>query len=355
MNSMQELDRLYQLALAFRFAEFSALFARMEREWSADERAEALLMRAQIKLFATDLSLVDDLDEAGQSGLRRPGYPSLTAQWHADAPNRFIIFPEKPGALPAFLRTLCACRERLGHWYGGAGEDSVRLIQAEIQYFRGEWADALTLTEAQDQTACGNHTEEMLAQCTRFRCNLALGQTREAEQGLMDLYRLSRTYPECLGSYEALRSWANMTTSWNGDMPRFYQDARGERCPVLVDRLEGIRQGTARNTPLEEPFVQWAGQNYDGAYALRHHYMVLFHAMFWLEQGDDQQTRSYFHRFYHMTQDTGICMPLIECGEQVAPLLRYVRDSGMDCDPKWLAEMAARAAGYERSLDAYRA
>ena len=111
--------------------------------------------------------------------------------------------------------------------------------------------------------------------------------------------------------------------------------------------------GNAVTTPLEEPFVRYAGLNCENAYALRQYYMDIFHAMYWFLAGDLQQAELYFFKFYRIGFDSGVHMPLVECGEQITPLLHYVKDSQWDCSRQWLDEIISRAEHYEKSLNAY--
>ena len=282
-------------------------------------------------------------------------FPLLSAVWRADTSNRFIIFPKAQGELQRFVRLLPEIREGLARWYGKQGHLPARQIQYEIQYFAGETEAALALAAEQFRAEPQSHTEAIFPLCMLFRCHLALGQPQKAEQCMMDIIRLSKAYPECVAVYQSLRGWANITTSWNGDSPRFYEDlTTGARLPVLEDRLEHIRDGSPQETSLEEPFVEYAERGYEDSYTLRRYYMNLFHAMYWLSVGDNSRAESYFLGLYETAVASGIVMPFIECGEQIAPLLRHMRDSGADCSPQWLERVLLGAGQYEEHLNAYR-
>lgn len=355
MSCNQGLSQLYQYALEYRLEEFDTLLADLEAVHPPEALTDAWRMRAQIKLYTSSGSILDDLEKAGPSDKSNvPQFPCLTAQWKADAPNRFIVFSAAAGSLCSFFQSLVLARESLTHWFGGQGANAVRQIQADIHYFTGKPAAALALMEEQRQAGFVNATDEILSQCLRFRCHLALGRTKEAEQCMMDLFRLSQKHPECISTYEALRSWANMTTGWNGETPRFGLDHDGKTRPVLEDRLAGIRMGIARNTPMELPFVWYAKRNHADAYTLRQYYMDLFHALYWLLEGAFDQAEACFLRVYRVAQDSGVCMPFIECGEHVAPLLEYIKSSGVECDADWLDRILEMALDYEENLHMYR-
>ena len=352
MGESRGLETLFQYAREYRFNDFAELLQELEANRPTADYWEAYLMRAQIKLYATDATVGDDLEMIARfSG--PPKFPLLGGLWPCDAPNRFIVFSKTPGALRGFLQNLPGVRRQLSRWYGERGDIAVRQVQGDIHYFLGEIQSALDLAEEQHRAGLKSNTDALLNQSLRFRCHLAMRAPRKAEECMLDMIRLSRANPECLAPYQALRGWANLTTNWNGDSPRFYDDPSGRRMPVLEDRLAGIRMGCAQTTPLEAPFVEYAERGDENAYAVRQYYMDLFHAMYWFQAGDRPQTERYFRKVYQVSLDTGFFMPLVECGEQITPLLRYVKDSGWGCSPEWLDEVADRAGEYEKSLTAY--
>lgn len=53
--------------------------------------------------------------------------------------------------------------------------------------------------------------------------------------------------------------------------------------------------------------------------------------------------------------ESGVCMPLVECGEQIAPLLRHVKDRAWNrCSPQWLDRIISMAEEYEESITDYK-
>lgn len=348
MGSRESLEMLYQCAVEYRFDAFAELFA----ELAPALPAEAYLMRAQIKLFVADATLLDDLDQAGQGVSLQ--FPCLNNHWIADSANRFVVFNPAPHALQRFLRQLPRAERELTHWYGETGGSMVRQMQSGILYFLGEFSEAIRLAEQQD-TKPENKTDAILAQCVRFRCYLALGCKDRAEEAMLEMIRISKKHPECQRSYQAIRGWANLTTGWSGDTPRFCDDHSGNMLPVFEDRLEAIRQGVSRMSPMERPFVEYAARGCEEVYTMRQYYMDIFHALYWFQAGDCERMESNFLRAYRIALASGLTTPFVEYGEQIAPLFQHILHSGIACSHDWLAAILSLAEQYEENLDAYRA
>lgn len=221
MGSSQELDQLFQYAENHAFDAFERAFAALAPTASRQELREAYLMRAQIKLFAADETLVDDLDAAADAadGNGPSRFPCLGALWPCDSPNRFNVFPAAPGALMRFLAVLPRAAEELGRWFGAAGRAVAGGVQSELLYFLGRFDEAFALAAQQENIGPDNCMGAILSQCVQFRCHLATGRPREAEQCMLEMIRLSRAWPRCLAPYEAIRQWANLTTGWRGIPP----------------------------------------------------------------------------------------------------------------------------------------
>lgn len=352
MRKTGELEQLFQYACEYKFDDFTSLFAEMENSRSLEERGEAYLMRAQIKLVACDRTAWDDLQSIGHLA-GTPQFPCLVDIWRVDAPNRLGVFCRTPDLVPDFFQTLAHVRKEMVRWYGERGAGMVRQLQCEIKYFMGEIEEALDLAEEQYRSAAKNNTITALSLCLRFRCYLAMGLPRQAEECMLDMIRLSQEHPECFAIYRTLREWTNLTTNWSGDTPRFYDSSDGKKMPVLEDRLESIRTGIAKTTPLEEPFMRYAELHYKNAYNLRQYYMDFFHVMYWFEAGDYQQAERCFNKLYEIASGSGFRMPLVEYGEQILPLLHHVKNRKWACSPQWLDQITAQARRYEKSLRAY--
>ena len=353
MNNDNAIETLYQYASDYRFHEFDLLLSAMEEKASSDEFFEAYLMRAQIKLYTADLSILEDLSMAKKAGVKNPQFPMLKSKWKGDSPNRFIVFPTTPGALQAFLEALPQIGAKLALWYGEQGHILARQIESEIYYFTGDTERALMLAEEQYAVKVKSNTDAIWALIVQYRCNLALAQPQKAEQNMFDIIRCSKAYPECVEIYKAFRVWVNLTTGWNGDSPRFYEDKDGKKQPVFKDRLEGINMGIARSSTCETPFVEYAKRSYDGTLMLRHLYMVIFNAMYWTSVGDCAQVNLYFTNAYDIARASGIVMPLIESGEQIMPLIKYIKDKNVTYASDWLDDIMARAVRYEECLRLY--
>lgn len=353
MNGTEGLELLFQHASEYEFDSFDKLFSELKPALPEEAFWEAYLMRAQIKLHATDATVACDLQKAALIG-GTPKYPCLFDRWPVDAPNRFIVFPKTPGDLHGFLQALPQVQEELGKWYGEQGRIAVRQIACEINYFLGHIDKALAFAIEQGSAQSPSPTDTTLSLCLLFRCYLAMGLSQKAGDCMLELIRSSQANPKCMLTYTAHRGWANLTTGWSGETPRFYKTPDGEQLPVLDDRLKSIRMGAARTTPLEEPFVNYAEHSYEGAYAVRQYYMDLFHAMYWFQMGDLQQAEFYFFNLYRVASMSGLLMPIVECGRQVVPLLQHMKRVAAPHERDWIAEILAHAMQYEKSLDGYR-
>lgn len=320
---------------------------------SSEVLQDAYLIQAQIKLLTADETLLADLEKAEQID-GRPHFPCLNRYWLADSPDRFSIFPKPPGALESFVNALPQVEEKLFHWYGEPGRRMVRQIHSEILYFSGRFHEAIDLAKPWENPEGTGGMDDILVQCVLFRSYLAIGSPEKAQQCMINMVRMSKSHPECLASYQAIRSWANLTTGWSGDSPRYYNDSQGKMLPALDDRLEAIRKGFSRTSAFEEPFVKFAKQRGGEVYSFRQYYMDVFHAIYWFYAGDDQQANSKFMKSYRLALASNLTMPFIEYGEQIIPLMQYVRDSELECSDDWISMIIAQAEAYEKSLDAYR-
>lgn len=353
MPSEANLSPLFDAAHRQDFAAFRRLFETLEGQLSPADFAEAYLLRAQIKLYASDATLLQDLAKAQQNGAK-PQFAFLCGQWKCDALNRFVVFPLQQGALQAFLQALPAAHQAFALHYGQPGAGAVQQIESEIYYFMGDAETALQLSQQRSAHPATRKVEKMQALILQYRCHLALGQTQKAQEVMIEIIGLSKRHPECVESYQAFRAWANLTTGWGGDSPRFQSNANGERQPDFSDRLRGIKQGIGRDTPLEAPFVQQAKCSFGKACSLRELYMELFNTLYWQSTQDDENMQLHIHRVQNVVNATGLMMPLIESGEQIMPLLRYLEAEQPGEVTCWHATLSQRAAQYESYLAAYR-
>lgn len=342
---------LFEAAQKMEFAAFDQLFESLRAQLAPQLFAEAYLMRAQIKLFTSDATLQQDIQRAQQDGAV-PQFPFLCDRWKQDALNRFLVFPAKQGALHRFLQALPVAAQAFLQYYGQAGICTVRQLQSEVQYFLGNEKTALALSIQQPKSVhCP--VSAMQAIILQFRCHLALGRIQNAQACMFETIRYSKCYPECVGNYAAFREWANVTTGWSGDSPRFVKSNQGEKLPDLSDRLTSIKFGIGRDTPCEIPFVQHARQTLGNAYSLRSYYMHCFNAVYWHSTADYERMQHHLDIVCDALQTNGLVMPLVEMGEQILPLLRYVQQKAGAAVPDWLCSLRQRAAQYERHLAQY--
>lgn len=353
MEGSQGLALLYQYAAEYQLSHFDRLFSELHAALPPEERWEASILRAQIRLYATDPTVADDLEQIGPP-VGSPRFSPLSTQWKLGTPNRFIVFPKTPGTLQRFVQALPRMREIFARWYGEQGNILLRQFQGEVHYFMGDVQAALALAEEQSRAAFQNQTDAMEALILQFRCYLASGQPQKAEACMLDIIRLSKAHPECVAAYESFRGWAGATTSWSGDSPRFLDGPAGKHAPILDDRLAYIHDGSSQATALENPFIEYAKRSYEDAYTLRESYMDLFHAMHWLVIGDRRQAEVYFLKAYEIARASGVIMPIVESGAQATPLLRYIKNSRVDCSHQWLDDILARVEAYETCINLYR-
>ena len=355
MGSGKSLESLFQYASAYKFDSFAESFREMRPRFSAQELLDACLMQVQIKLFAADETLLGDLEQVARME-GAPRFHCLKDRWLPDSPNRFVVFPKTPGALQDFMQLLPKAEEELKRRFGAPGAAMAHQIWGEILYFTGSFEESLHLAREADSLDQRQGADAVLSQYVQFRCNLALGLHEEAEQCMLEMIRTAKACPECVGPYEVIRDWANLTTGWSGDTPRFFEDApRGEMLPVLEDRLEAIRKGISHLSPSEEPFAEFARRSDHEACTMRQYYMDIFHAIFWFQAGDFARAESLFSSVYRISLDSGLVMPFAEYGEQVVPLLRYIGGRGADYSQDWIAAILTLAERYEESLRVYRA
>lgn len=354
MDIQNTLNPMFQYASNYKFFSFKQSFSELKSTQQNDKFLDAFLMQAQIKLFSGDETLLSDLEKAEKfDGM--PKFPCLNSSWLPDSNNRFVVFKKTPGSLRHFLETLSLTKEQFYRWYGEAGVGMVNQVRSEILYFWGCFDEAIGLAQQQYNNNESKSTDKMLSLYVLFRCYLATGAIKNAQQSMLDIVRISRNFPECIGSYQNIRNWANLTTGWSGDTPRFNCTTPGVMTPILDDRLTAIRNGISRLSVLEEPFVEYAQDNYEEAYTVRQYYMDIFHAIYWFQSGYFQQAESNFMRAYSISLASGLAMPFVEYGKQMIPLLEHVKKSDASCSHDWIDMILSFAEQYEDSLNAYRA
>lgn len=351
METKDNLKSLFKHASEYKFGDFDESFGVASPDFTSEELGEALLMRAQIKLFSSDETFADDMRHA-ESLNASIRFPCLNDVWTCDSPNRFVVFNDTDDALRNFSELLPSAEKIFGTMYGEPGAVMVRQVQNEILYFSGNFREALDLAE---RTADRGHgTDIILSLYVMFRCCLAMGLRQKAERCMMEMIRTARARPECLDAYLVVRGWANLTTGWSGDSPRFRGTPRGEASAVLEDRLKAIRNGISWLSPKEMPFVGYASRKYGEACTMRQHYMDIFNAIYWFQAGDTEQSGEHFMKAYRVSAASGLVMPFAEYGTQIIPLLRYAESIDTACSREWIASILSYAERYEECLRVYR-
>lgn len=353
MSDTDGLELLFQCACDYKFDEFDALFSELEARLSPEIFWEAYLLRMQIKLYAADATLADDLKKATATG-GAPRFPCLNNYWRCDTPNRLCVFSKTPGTLRSFLQTLPHVEEEMRRWHGEIGGSMVCQVQSELLYFMGSFDEAILVAKAQRDVRRENDTDAVCSLIVLFRCYLATGLTDEAEQCMLEMARLSKAKPECVAPYESTLMWTNLTTGWRGDSPRYAEAPGGTEKPVFEDRLDAIRSGYALISPLENPFVSYAMKRYPDTHTMRQYYMDIFHTIYWFQVKDYRQTKSLFSQIFQVAAGSGLIAPLAEYGKQIVPLLQHAKGSGVDCSDSWIDNIIALAEQYEAGLNAYR-
>lgn len=351
----QYLNTLHQYASEYRFSEFSELLLAREAEMSRDTLKEALLMQVQIKLYASDGTLLDDLNKAealdDQTPLR---FPCLETQWVPDNIDRFISFPAERDAFEAFVACLPRAEKELRRWYGDAGAGMVHQIWSELYYFRGDMDQALFYAKKRYNACKKNRPLAMLAQFELFRSHLAKGEIIKAEQYMLDIVRSAKISPESTEAYNNARAWTNVTTGWSGDNPRYELMSDDDILPLLEDREMEVKNGIGVLSSKEKFFALYAKEHYDNIYGGRRFYMDVYHAIRLFNQKAYAPMMDYFLIAYRFSLNTGLIMPFVEYGKQLIPLLEYIKENESECNKEWLDRIITLSVQYEQCILAYR-
>lgn len=352
MREHDMLQPLFQAATQYDFDTFSVLFSEMETR-PGGVPPEALLMRAQIKLYAADATFMADLDKVGAVACT-PAYPCMGNLWKPDSSNRFIVFNRDPQAFRQFVDALPMAEEKLSRFYGDVGGGMARQMLSEICYFIGDFERALAIAQRQYNKCENDAPGRVLALYVMFRCHLVGGDAAGAGEDMLEMISLSQKYPECLPAYEVIRAWANLTTGWSGDTPRFETDADGQPLPVFADRVDSIYDGIAKLSTAEAHFAGYASAGYSNTCTMRQHYMDIFHTLYWFEVGDNDKAMAYFDKAYAVSSACGLLTPFAEYGRQIFSLLDYLQNTATAAQDKWITDVRGIAKQYEKGIDAYR-
>lgn len=341
--------------------DLQAVFAGIEKAKALlqeEDLGELYYLRAQIKLLILDPTMLRDLERA--TALRRPGqsYNSFFTVYEPAEANGFILFSPAKGSI---IRFKAALYEAYGLFDSINREDTLiaKQVECEIHYFTAQfdWAIALAEKLYENHASNGRHAYAIWAAYVLLRCYLAMGMADEAEEFIMRIIRQVRDSNKnnCLKMYETIRSWLNLTTGWSGDTPRYHVTPSGAAFPALEDRIEAIEHGISALGQTELPFVELARQREKDIYTMREMYMGVFDAMSAFKGGDHGLADETIYGVYEKSCDSGIAMPFVEYGGQLAPVLGYLRQNSAERYPeKWLGHLEELAAQYERGLVRFR-
>lgn len=355
MDDHELTARLQEYVSSYKLLEFKKLSDEILLDGSVGCLVDVYLLRAQVKLFAADETMLDDLNAAFKLGVT-PKAGCIFSSWLPQDPNSFVVFSKEKGTLGRFLEALPKAGDLLSHWYGEDGHLMASQIQSEILYFTAKLDEAAAIARKQRERV-GSSAAAMMASYVLFRCYLAMGETKNAQAAMLDIIKLSgdnASSASCPQMYRTIRDWANITTGWSGDTPRYHETPDGSVLPVLEDRTAAIQKGIAKLGPTEKPFFEYAALCSDSIYTVRNLYMDIFYTLYDYRAGQLEQMGSYFRRVYEISRNSGIIMPLVEYGMQIVPLLKHILTEDKEYEGKWLHETITLAEKYEQSIDEFR-
>lgn len=350
-----EIATFFQYASNMQFKEFYELEKILPEDSNQDYHFEFYLMRAQIKLITADISILEDLEKAKEIG----GMPELSCLgrcWVPYGPNSFFVFDSREGALESFLKLLPFCEICFTEWFGEIGAAMVRQVKSEIYYFIGDLENALALASIQRQKMTSSIHYSMMAGYVIFRSSLGLGRIHQAEDSMRDIIRqANQSQDDGSGKsiYGIIRSWANLTTGWSGDSPRYNRSPDGTVIPVLDDREMAVKRGISDLSSTEQPFLEYARLNYKDAYHMRALYMDIYWTMDSFKARNLVDVEKHFKKAYKIVRNTGLIMPLVEYGKQIVPFFDMLQ-SNKNYSKSWISQISDLAQNYENNLNNYR-
>lgn len=346
----------YDYAANYEFITLLKLLSEDKFHLDSNHSTDIYLILAQIQLFSSDINIMKNLNKADKQK-SMPQYPCLRQAWQFKSPNRFIVFQTEEGALSRFLNYLPETANQLTHWYGESGCGMARQLESEIRYFRGEYGKAILLAQDQLTYSVESRADELMAYYVLFRCWLGLGETKKAQNAMFMMIERSSSQYSTEYSYEiyqSIRDWANLTTGWSGDTPRYHSTPDGYVLPVLEDRVAAILKGISQLSDSEKPFADFASISYKNYYAVRWLYMDIFYAINSFRAGQYNQAMENFQRAYQLACASDIIMPFVEYGNQILPLLCKILKIETRYSSAWINRVITLAEQYEDSINAYR-
>lgn len=349
LTNMQQLAADYKLLECFQYAQ--SLLSRLQ----GAELGEAYLYLAQLRLLAGDVRFEDDLRQAEELLQGSSSITPFFAVHEPLDPNLFIVFQPGRGQIPAYLKALRRAQEPMLQAGGVISGCALKLMEAEILYFQGQFHDAIAMAKELLETLQeeGRYDYAMLAGHILLRCYLASGMSKDTENIIKKLIAWSGKAENCKHIYNTVRAWMNLTTGWGGEVPRYYTTPEGKVLPALENRVVAIEQGIGRLGPAEEAVAELARFHNPAVHTMRGYYMEIFDAMVDFKYG--KRNLEPFKAIYETAQGNNLIMPLAEYGKQVLPLLDYAQHApgGEAFDKDWLIDAKAMASLYEDNLNTY--
>lgn len=350
---MRKLNLLYELAVKLKLETFDELFDEIVKEFDFTDVWEVYLIRAQLKIYISDSSFINDLLKVIDIK-EKPNYPLLNTKWKMDSSNQYSISHMSNNDLLEFKKILSESISIMEKFYGVYGINTILELLCEINYFQSNFDEAKGLLKTIEDSNSLRLIDELFFYFMSYRVNLASGDWKVAEKSMLEVIRLSQKYPVCQQAYQQFKGWAVLTTNWSGDSDRFIINKEGEKVANLEDRLVAIKDGVDKLSEREYALYNYAILHFDDVYTQRMFYMDIFNAMFWFVSGDPTSALSFFDRAYTFSQATDQILPFVEYGEHILPLLEYIKNNHSEYSDKWLLKTESLAIQYENSLQAYR-
>lgn len=353
-----QVARMREYAAHFQIEEFFALGGQLLSSLEGSDLGEVYSLLAQAKLFLCDATLEEDLQNAD----RLHPDASPTSPFFADcattSPNTFFLIPLGDKAFTRFAGALRAAQPLFQKHCGDIGYRMNRQIESEIRYYWGQLDEAIALAEPLYYAAIEQEdlTMAIHAGYTLIRCYLAKGET--IFPIISRIIEWARAYPgtHYAAMYEVIRQWANATTGWSGDTPRYHTTPMGTIMPVLDDRVDAIVQGIGEPASSEKPFDEFLRGQGTSHLNMRGFYVEIFNAMTRYKFSTRAMAEEAFYASYQISLETGLIMPFVEYGLQIVPLLEYILDEDLlyKYDEGWVRRIIDYATRYEENLQWFR-
>ena len=344
------------------FVECLAYIEEHLEELESEEQEELYLIRAQIKIFTGDETILDDLKAAKKllpGGAALPGGGTLPAAgtgYISDTSNLFIVFSARPGSVSRFKVALQKSIPLFQKLCGDACASLAMAMEADILYHTGHIEKALSIA-APVYSALVEANQYYMAMVVGFiliRCHIAQGNPKKTEQVIAQLAKYSRilSKPRLKEVYKTVQGWINCTTGYMGAYPRFLRTPDGLEHCVLDLRTQMMLADITERGHLEGAVVRCARHSIPDAFAVKELYANLYNAMLLFQLGKREGAVALFYEQYMKTQKNRVIMAFAEYGKQILPLLQYAlgRPDGDRFARRWSDKLNQMATQYEESL-----